>query len=370
MSASMLIEVFREHRRRGFEESRQARNTSFNAPFRAHTDLYNGHRDRCSLMLRNRIYYGLKPFVPQFLRTAIRRKLAMRLREQIGDVWPIMPGSERAPENWPGWPGNKKFALVLTHDVESEAGLGRCRSLMELEQDLGFCSSFNFIPEGTYRVPVELRQELTANGFEVGIHDLKHDGHLFSSRRKFTRRAARINAYAREWGASGFRSGFMLRNLDWLHDLDTQYDASTFDTDPFEPQPDGRHTIFPFWVPRPNGSSINGQEPGSNSSSKGGYVELPYTLPQDSTLFLVLRETTPEIWMRKLDWIVEHGGMALVDVHPDYISFSGSRQTTTEYPVGLYREFLSYVKDRYAGEYWHTLPKEVAAHIIQSRSSK
>ncbi len=217
MSASMLIEAFAEHRRRGFEESRQERHTSFNAPFRAHTDSSSGHGGRYSLMLRNRIYYGLKPFVPQFLRTAIRRKLAMRLRKQIGDVWPIMPGSERAPENWPGWPENKQFAFVLTHDVESKAGLARCRSLMELEHDLGFRSSFNFIPEGSYRVPAELRQELTANGFEVGIHDLKHDGHLFSSRRKFTRRAARINAYAREWGASGFRSGFMLRNLECIH---------------------------------------------------------------------------------------------------------------------------------------------------------
>src|SRR2546425_7688205 len=131
-------------------------------------------------MLRNRIYYGLKPFVPQSLRTAIRRKLAMRLRKQIGDVWPIMPGSERPPENWSGWPGNKKFAFVLTHDVETEAGLSRCRSLMQLELDLGFRSSFNFIPEGSYRVPAELREELTANGFEVGIHDLKHDGHLRS----------------------------------------------------------------------------------------------------------------------------------------------------------------------------------------------
>ena len=69
------------------------------------------------------------------------------------------------------------------------------------------------------------------------------------------------------------------------------------DTDPFEPQPDGRHTIFPFWVPRPNG---NGS---AVPASSEGYVELPYTLPQDSTLFVVLRETTPEIWMRKLDWI-------------------------------------------------------------------
>jgi len=126
---------------------------------------------------------------------------------------------------------------------------------------------FNFVPEGDYRVPAELRKELTAQGFEVGIHDLKHDGHLFASHRGLKRRAVRINRYAREWGASGFRSGFMLRNLDWLHDLDVQYDASTFDTDPFEPQPDGRHTIFPFWVPSPNGDAIN--------HARSGYVELP-----------------------------------------------------------------------------------------------
>ena len=170
-----------------------------------------------------------------------------------------MPGSERPPENWPGWPERKKFAVVLTHDVESKAGVRKCRSLMEMELDLGFRSSFNFIPEGSYRVPAELREELTTNGFEVGIHDLRHDGHLFTSRRKFKRHATTINGYAREWGASGFRSGFMLRNLDWLHDLDVQYDASTFDTDPFEPQPDGRHTIFPFWVPRPNGDPISYQ---------------------------------------------------------------------------------------------------------------
>src|SRR5207237_7984809 len=120
------------------------------------------------------------------------------------------------------------------------------RSDIVLKQLLACRASFNCIPKASYSVPVELRQEPTANGFEVGIHDLKHDGHLFSSRRKFTRHAAKINAYAREWGASGFRSGFMLRNLDWLHDLDVQYDASTFDTDPFERQPQGRHTSFPF----------------------------------------------------------------------------------------------------------------------------
>ena len=275
-----------------------------------------------------------------------------------------MPGSERPPENWPGWPEGKKFAFVLTHDVESQAGLAKCRSLMELEKELGFRSSFNFVPEGRYRVPTDLREELTAQGFEVGIHDLKHDGHLFASHRGFKRRALRINSYAREWGASGFRSGFMLGNLDWLHDLDVQYDASTFDTDPFEPQPDGRHTIFPFWVPRPTGDSTTDQQLGGNSFS--GYVELPYTLPQDSTLFLLLLERTTDIWRRKLDWIAQHGGMALIDTHPDYMALDGSSQKSGKYPIRFYKELLDYIRSSYSGEYWAALPRQVAAHLLES----
>src|SRR5438874_3835642 len=293
-------------------------------------------------MLRNRIYYGLKPFVPQSLRTAIRRSLAVRLRKRIADVWPIMPGSEIPPENWPAWPAGKKFAFVLTHDVGSRVSLDRCWDLMQLDMELGFRSSFNFVPEGDYQDPRELREELTQNGFEVGIHDLRHDGRLYQSDKEFRRNAASINRYVAEWGAVGFRSAFMLHKLDWLHQLNVAYDASTFDTDPFEPQPQGRHTIFPFWVPNPNGSSLEHQRSASNSSSRG-YVELPYTLPQDFTLFVLLQEKTPEIWLRKLDWIAQHGGMALVDVHPDYMCFDDAITMPREYPVLHYKSFLEYV---------------------------
>ncbi len=311
-------------------------------------------------MLRNKIYYRVKPFVPQALRTAIRRELAMRVRKRVANTWPIMPGSERKPEGWPGWPDGKKFALVLTHDVEGQLGLSKCQQLMELERDLGFRSSFNFIPEGTYVVPREMRDDFTANGFEIGVHDLRHDGRLYGSRREFRQNAARINHYVREWGASGFRSGFMLHNLDWLHELEILYDASTFDTDPFEPQPEGRNTVFPFWV--------EGYE-GNDAATAGqrGYLELPYTLPQDSTLFLLLRETTPDIWIRKLDWVAEHGGMVLLDTHPDYMGFDAKRRRGTEYPVELYRQFLEYVRSKYEGQYWHALPREVARYVVDER---
>src|SRR6266481_375810 len=295
-------------------------------------------------MLRNRIYYGLKPFIPQSFRTAIRRKVALRLRDRIGSVWPIAPGSERRPQDWPGWPGNKKFALVLTHDVESAAGLRKCRELMQLEMEAGFRSSFNFVPEGDYRLAPELREELAQNGFEIGIHDLRHDGRLYQSRPEFSQRAQRINHYLAEWGAVGFRSAFMLHELDWLHELNIQYDASTFDTDPFEPQPEGYHTIFPLWIPRSDLSSRKSNSPNSHSPtlnpSRDGYVELPYTLPQDSTLFLLLREETPDIWFRKLDWIAKHGGMALLITHPDYMSMNGADPKAGEYPVELYKRLL------------------------------
>jgi hypothetical protein len=150
-----------------------------------------------------------------------------------------------------------------------------------------------------------------------------------------------------------------------------QYDASTFDTDPFEPQPQGRHTIFPFWVPNPNGESIRYQRPTINSSSSG-YVELPYTLPQDFTLFVLLQEKTPEIWMRKLDWIAQHGGMALVDVHPDYLCFDNAIKTSREYPVDHYRSFLNYVNQRYNGAFWNTTPRQVAqfcARVTQDKAT-
>jgi hypothetical protein len=326
-------------------------------------------------MLRNKIYYDLKPFLPERWRTSVRRRLVARQRAKARDTWPIMPGSERPPDGWPGWPEGKKFALVLTHDIEGKAGLERCRPLMELEMDLGFRSSFNFIPEGDYRVPATLREELGQAGFEVGVHDLKHDGHLFRSFRKFRERAVRINRYLRDWNAVGFRSGFMLHNLDWLHHLEIEYDLSTFDTDPFEPQPEGRHTIFPFWVSRPpflKSQLLVASEPdedGPTLTCRDGYVELPYTLPQDSTLFLLLREKTADLWIQKLDWIAANGGMVLLDTHPDYMDFHETSGQREGYPVRLYSELLEYIRSKYAGKYWHVLPREMAQYALQTAST-
>ncbi len=302
--------------------------------------------------LFNRLYYTCKPYLPWGLRVAVRRWVASRQRRRLADVWPILPAASRAPAGWPGWPDGKRFALVLTHDIEGARGLDGCRPLAQLEMDLGFRSSFNFVPEGDYETPPSLRAWLGEHGFEVGVHDLNHDGWLYRDREDFRRKAARINRYLEEWGSVGFRSGFMHHNYEWLHDLRVQYDSSSFDTDPFEPQPDGILSIFPFWMENPL--------PGDGRS---GYVELPYTLPQDSTLFLLFNEPGIDVWVRKLDWIAEHGGMALLNVHPDYVQFSGMKSAANSYPAAHYEAFLRAVKARHGGQYWAPLPRDVARFV-------
>jgi glycosyltransferase involved in cell wall biosynthesis len=309
-------------------------------------------------MFLTRAYYKCKPFIPRKLRFAARRVYAARNKAKYANVWPINEAAARKPEHWAGWPGAKQFAVVLTHDIESEAGLKHVRQLAELEMQLGFRSSFNFIPEGPYQVPKELREWLLQNGFEVGVHDLHHDGQLYQSRAEFVEKSRRINRYLKDWNAKGFRSGFMFNELDWLHDLEIDYDASTFDIDPFEPQPQGRDTIFPFWLPRPTNGTFGHR-------SRSGYVELPYTLPQDSTLFLLLREPTPAIWLRKLDWIASHGGMALVNVHPDYIRFDAEPISNLTYPASHYRALLEHIRLKHEGAFWQLLPNQLAQFVTQ-----
>jgi hypothetical protein len=295
-----------------------------------------------------RWYFLVKPYLPRSIRWGLRRIRIPGIIKRYAGVWPIDYTAGAKPSRWNGWPHGKQFALVFTHDVESEEGLGQVMVLAELEMSHGLHSSFNFIPEGPYQDPVMVRKWLEANGFEIGVHDLNHDGHLYESRETFSQKAESINDYLGKWGAVGFRSGFMLRQLDWLHDLNVLYDTSTFDTDPFEPQPEGSRTIFPFHVKPP----AQGKRP--------GYVELSYTLPQDSTLFLLLRERTPDIWKRKLDWIARHGGLALVNIHPDYIDFSGNGGSANTYPVSVLEEFLEYIHSEHQGMFWNPLARDLA----------
>lgn len=289
-------------------------------------------------------YYLLKPLIPRRTQLFFRRQLVNLKKNSFASTWPILRHANGKPENFLGWPGGKKFAFILTHDVDTKSGHDKCLQLMEVEKSLGFTSSFNFVPE-RYEVSSSLLEQLNANGFEIGVHGLKHDGKLFSSERNFAERANRINYYLSKWRAVGFRAPAMHHNLEWIHRLNIDYDSSTFDTDPFEPQSDGVGKIFPFFV---------------NSSNGGkGYIELPYTMPQDFTVFVLIRDYNLSIWLKKLCWLIEQGGMVLLNSHPDYMSFDGKIRYD-EYHSNLYIRFLEHIKDRYTDQYWHARPCDIA----------
>jgi hypothetical protein len=281
--------------------------------------------------------------------------MAKRNRRAFRDSWPIHEIAGVPPKDWGGWAEGKRFALVLTHDVDTARGRDRCLDLAAMEKDLGYRSAFNFVPE-RYDLPPELRETLLRWGFEIGVHGLNHDGKLFRSRELFSKRAKKINGYLADWNASGFRAPAMHHNLEWIGDLDIEYDSSTFDTDPFQPQPDAAATIFPF--------RVNGR------TDRPAYVELPCTLPQDFVLFPLLREKGTAIWEEKLEWIAEKGGMAMMNTHPDYLHFGEGKMGPEDHPAESYRRFLTVVNDRFGDEVWHPLPRELARWFAETGKPK
>lgn len=305
-------------------------------------------------MFLKAIYYMIKPLIPRSTQLAIRRFIIKFKLNKVKNIWPINEISSKQPVNWPGWPEGKDFAFILTHDVETSIGLDRCQALAEIDKSYGFKSSFNIVP---YKYPISpsILSWLKIEGFEVGVHDYNHDGKLYRSKLLFDERAKMINQCLKEWNVNGFRSAAMHHNLEWISDLNILYDSSTFDTDPFEPQPDPIDTIFPFCYKQKNSNRC--------------YVEVPYTLPQDFTLFVIMRERDCSVWERKLKWISEKKGMATVIVHPDYINFDSNKPNgVDEYSINLYVNFLEHIRNVYKDRYWNPLPNELATYIKQIES--
>ncbi len=229
------------------------------------------------------------------------------------------------------WPGAFRAAVILTHDVEGEEGLRLAVALADVEQELGFRSSFNL--GGWYRVDPGLLRELTSRGFEIGVHGLRHDRSLFASRQAFEAQQGRLGELISRFDARGFRSPATHRVVRWLGELPVDYDCSVPHSDPFEPQPGGCCSLWPFFI--------------------GPVVELPYTLPQDHSLFNLLGHKTPQLWIEQAARIeAEHGLIQCVS-HPDpgYLGDLRNR--------ACYVEFLRAVADR--PRVWKALPREVAS---------
>jgi hypothetical protein len=291
-----------------------------------------------------RSYYLVRGLLPRPLQIWLRRRYARRQARTPFPRWPAETAlhdfhnlftailAEVAGQPVPRiapWPHDHTWAFVLTHDVETAAGLAALGPICELERSLGLRSSWNVVPR-RYETGDDRIRELIADGFEVGVHGLYHDGRDLESRARVQERLPSMREAAERWEAVGFRSPGTQRSWELMELLGFDYDSSYPDTDPFEPQGGGCCTWLPFF--------------------NGELVELPLTMPQDHTIFVILGRGE-EPWFSKAEFLRERGGMALIDAHPDYLVQSPL--------MSAYRRLL----ERYADDEsaWKALPREVSA---------
>ena len=295
-----------------------------------------------------KVYYLVRPLLTVSVRKHLQRLHLRDWNEIPFPGWPVDPTVERIlemllilllkahavdkiPFVW-FWPNGFPSCAIMTHDVEALPGRDFCSHLMDLDDAHGIKSSFQIVPEGRYPVSKGFLNTIQSRGFEIDIHDLNHDGHLFSDRERYLRRAERINRYSREYGAAGFRSAALYRNLDWFEALDFSYDMSVPCVGHLEAQRGGCCSAMPFFI--------------------GKILELPVTTTQDYSLFHILNHYSIDLWKRQLALIMEKHGLASFIVHPDYILEHRARDT--------YKALLSYLSQlRSEGKIWIALPREV-----------
>jgi hypothetical protein len=291
------------------------------------------------------LYYRLRPLLPRSLQIGLRR-MHGHVREGVTfPRWPIEPARHELHtyllETLAGvagcpvpaiatWPHGRTWAVVLTHDVETADGQDSVHRMREIEERAGFRSSWNFVPE-RYRVDERLLHDLAEQGFEVGVHGLRHDGRDLESPSTLRKRLPAIRRYAAAWGAVGFRAPATQRGWDMMPTLGFDYDSSYPDTDPYEPQRGGCCSWLPFF--------------------NRDLVELPITLVQDHTLFVILGEPDGSAWIDKLAYLRQVGGMALLITHPDYM--------LDESRLAAYSNLLARVSND--DDVWRALPREVSA---------
>jgi hypothetical protein len=298
------------------------------------------------LGIGRRFYYLLRPLLPRSIQIKFRQSITPLQSRKDFPEWPLdvsldnllklvlrmimqASGISEIPFIW-FWPNSFSFAVILTHDVETLVGFENVWRIASLERKYGFRSLWNFVPE-RYPIDGQLLNDLVAGGFEVGVHGLNHDGRLFDSYELFKNRAHKINEYLKSWKSKGFRSPSAIRNLAWISThIYALYDSSCPTTEKFAPQPGGCCSVFPFMVSE--------------------MVEIPFTMPQDHTLFKILNYENNKVWIDTVSQIKSLNGLVSVIVHPDYML---SSKDLANYEALL--DFLASQEDC-----WFALPQEVA----------
>ena len=295
-----------------------------------------------------KMYYFVRPALPVGVRKHLQRFHLRGWEELSFPLWPVdcsvdnlleelmllslrASGVERIPFVW-FWPEGTSSCAIMTHDVESKVGRDFCPTLMDIDDSYGIKASFQIIPEDRYSVNPDFLESIRQRQFEVVVHDLNHDGHLYKNREQFLERTARINSYGKEYGAEGFRAGVLYRKQMWYNDLKFSYDMSVPNVAHLDPQRGGCCTVMPYFL--------------------GDILEIPVTTVQDYTLFSILDDYSIDLWKRQIEIVMKKHGLMSFIVHPDYV--------LKPRECGIYEALLDHLAFlRREKAVWTTTPGEV-----------
>lgn len=295
-----------------------------------------------------KLYYFLRPSMTLAVRRTIQKFYARTGRKLSFPRWPVdttvedicenlllltmhAKGVDKIPFVW-FWPKGASACVIMTHDVETEAGRDRSADLMDLDDSFGIKASFQIVPEERYTVPSDLLAAIRDRGFEIVIQDLNHDGRLFDDKAEFLRRVKLINRYGQEFGARGFRAAVLYRRPEWYDALEFAFDMSIPNVAHLDPQRGGCCTVMPYFI--------------------GNILELPVTTTQDYTLFHILNDYSIGLWKTQLGLILRKNGMASFIIHPDYVIEPKAFR--------VYQDLLRYLQEiRKETPIWCALPSEV-----------
>jgi hypothetical protein len=296
----------------------------------------------------SKMYYFMRPILPIGVRKHLQRLHLRGWDKRSFPIWPVdfsvdnliqqlmllslrATGAERIPFIW-FWPQGSSSCAIMTHDVETQEGRDFCPTLMDIDDSFGIKASFQIIPEKRYAVDSAFLEGIRKRQFEVVVHDLNHDGHLYKSKEQFLERVAKINSYRKAYGADGFRAGVLYRKQLWYDALKFSYDMSVPNVAHLDPQRGGCCTVMPYFI--------------------GDILEIPVTTVQDYTLFNILNDYSIALWKRQTELLMAKHGLMSFIVHPDYVMESRAR--------GVYEALLGYLtKLKREHSVWITNPGEV-----------
>lgn len=208
----------------------------------------------------------------------------------------------------------RRCFVILTHDIDSQEAANSIDELIEIEKKHKVKSCINILAN---KYDVSKFEKFEKQGFEIGCHGWNHDGKLLQRLDRIRKAKKKL----KQFKIKGFRSPFLDRNDKMFEEVSKYFKYDSSVPNSHYPVRGGCCSVLPF--------------------KKGKLLEMPITVPQDYTLFNVLKLSEEEafkIWKYCFDEIIKRKGVICLVAHPESFNLGGHLE--------LYDKMLIYLKSK------------------------